>query len=160
VQTTAHVVLLEGDGPVGTPPPTGTLLRLRLPGSREVTAARLAAYGKGGRFLVALGTRGVRGAARVRVDLPATIRSPHLYGAEQVRVVDLSSSGTRLRGLILPPGSDLELKFLPPGRRQPVSMRCVVIHTLEGDPPEMGVAFTAGSLSFSIELSRPVSAER
>lgn len=155
VQSTPHVVLLEGDGPVGSPPPVGTLLRLRLPGSRDVAPARLAAYGKGGRFLVALGTRGVRGAARVRVDLPATIRGPHLYGAEQVRVVDLSSSGARLRGLVLPAGSDLELKLVPPGRHQAVSMRCVVIHTLDSDPPEMGVAFAAGSLSFSIELARP-----
>jgi hypothetical protein len=71
------------------------------------------------------------------------------------RLVDLSSSGARVRGLRLPVGSDFELSFVPPGRRSEVRVRCVVVRALEdGGQAEVGVTFSGGSVSFSVELTQ------
>jgi hypothetical protein len=117
-------------------------------------SARLAAYGQGGRYLVALGSRAVRGALRVRVDLPGIVRTGAM-GPRNVRVVDLSSSGARVRGVALPIGSDLELSLVPPGRPDLVSLRSVVVREIEdADGGEVGVAFCGRALSFRIDLTQ------
>jgi hypothetical protein len=90
----------------------------------------------------------------VRVDLPAIVRGTGLTGPTKVRVVDLSSSGARLRGLRLAVGADIELTFVPPGRRDAVTMRNVVVRTMhERGEAEIGVAFCGSTLSFSIDLT-------
>jgi hypothetical protein len=71
------------------------------------------------------------------------------------RLVDLSSSGARVRGLRLPVGSDFELSFVPPGRRSDVRMRCVVVRAVEdAEQAEVGVTFSGGSVSFTVELKQ------
>jgi hypothetical protein len=155
VQATPNVLLLEGELPGGARLPVGTPLRVTRPGQAELLEARLAAHGDRGRYLVALGSRAVRGAARVRVDLPALARGRALGGQHSARVVDLSSSGARVRGVRLPVGSEFELCFVPPGRRAGVRLGCVVVRAVDDvEPPEVGVTFTGGSLSFSVELSQ------
>ena len=153
VQTTPNVLLLEGDLPGGATLAVGTPLRIGLPGSSHLSEARLAATAEGGRYLVSLGTRAVRGAARVAVDLPAVVRSSGA-GRVSTRMVDLSSSGARLCGIRLPVGSELEVSFVPPGRHYPVTMRCVVVRAVDEDGRgAIGVTFSGSSLSFSVELT-------
>ena len=114
---------------------------------------RLAAYGQNNRFLIALGSRAVRGAARVRVDLRGVMRGVSSAGARQVRVVDLSSSGARVAGLELPVGADFDLSLVPPGRKDVVTVRCVVVRAIGDEPAaEHGVAFCGGALSFRVDL--------
>jgi hypothetical protein len=153
LQATPSVLLLEGPLPGGRELPIGSFLQVALPGQARTLEARLAAYGDGDRYLVSLGSRAVRGAVRMQVDLPAVARGPGLADEQPVRVVDLSSSGARLSGIRLPVGSDFELRFVPPGRRGSVAVRCVVVRAIdEGGPAEVGVTFSGGSLSFSVEL--------
>jgi len=155
VQATPNVLLLEGELPGGQWLPVGTPLRVTWPGQAELLEARLAAHADGGRYLVALGSRAVRGAARVRVDLPALARGRALGVERGARVVDLSSSGARVRGIRLPVGGEFELCFEPPGRRAGVRLGCVVVRAVDDvEPPEVGVTFIGGSLSFSVELSQ------
>jgi len=154
LQVTSSVLVLEGDLPPGERLAPGTPVGVRMPGSTRVVPARVAAYGQNGRYLLALGTRAVRGAARIHVDLPAVVRSAGLPGPLKARVVDLSSSGARLRGLRLAVGADIELTFVPPGRRDAVTMRNVVVRAMdERGAPEIGVAFCGSTLSFSIDLT-------
>jgi hypothetical protein len=150
------VLLLEGERPPGGPPQPGTPLRVGLPGLPRMVTARLAAYGQSGRYLVALGSRAVRGALRVRVDLPGVVRTASLTAPTSVRVLDLSSSGARVRGVQLPIGSDCELRFVPPGRNDTATLRCVVIRFVEDetDPGDLGLAFCGGTLSFRIDLTK------
>jgi hypothetical protein len=120
--------------------------------------ARLAAYGEDGRYLVALGSRAVRGAARVRVDLRAEVFSSDAPNGMPIRVLDLSSSGARLRGAALRVGDDFELRLVPPGRRDVARVRCVVVRTVpESVPPEVGVTFCGGPLSFRLQLTASLS---
>jgi hypothetical protein len=120
--------------------------------------ARLAAYGQDGRYLVTLGSRAVRGAARVRVDLRAEVFCSAAPNGVVVRVLDLSSSGARVRGAALPVGSDFEMRLVPPGRRDLVSVRCVVVRTVaDSAPPEVGVTFCGGPLSFRLQLTASLS---
>jgi acyl-coenzyme A thioesterase PaaI-like protein len=69
------------------------------------------------------------------------------------RVVDLSSSGARLAGVRLPVGSELEVSFVPPGRPYAVTMHCVVVRATNEAGSSVGVTFSEGSLSFSVELT-------
>lgn len=151
LHATPNVLLLEGELP---PLPVGTPLRVALAGSAGPVEARLAATVDNGRYLVAIGSRAVRGAARVKVDLPAVCRVAQT-GTRMARVIDLSSSGARLRGVRLAVGRELEVSFVPPGRRDNVRLRCVVVRAIEDAPdPEIGVTFSGGSLSFSVELTQ------
>jgi hypothetical protein len=122
----------------------------------KMLSARLAAYGQGGRYLVVLGTRAVRGALRVRLNLPAVVRGASLWAPLSVRIVDLSGSGACVRGARLSVGSECELCFVPPGLSDAVRLRCVVVRTVdEPDQGDMALAFCGGLLSFSVALASP-----
>jgi len=152
---TPGVVLLEGEIGAGANARAGIPVRIGLPGARNMVDGRLAAIGQNQRFLVALGSRAVRGAARVRVDLPCFAVGQALGGQKPVRIVDLSSSGARVQGLELEVGADFELRFVPPGHSTVESLRCVVVRTIgEDQPPDVGVAFCAGTLSFRTDLAQ------
>jgi hypothetical protein len=136
------VLLLEGDRPRGRVLTPGVLVRIGRPGRPPAVPARLAADGQNRRYLLALGSRAVRGTPRVRVSLPGMLNGPGVEGPAPVRIVDLSPSGARLRGVDLQVGADCELSFVPPGRRELVTRRCVVVHTKPlGVPAELVVAF-------------------
>jgi len=157
LQATTSVLLLQGDRPTGTALSPGSPLRVGLPGSPHMLPARLATYGQNNRYLVALGSRAVRGAARVRIDLRAVVHHAGARQGQPMRVVDLSSSGARLRGVPLPPGSEFELTFVPPGRHDLVTLRCVVVRAIpDTSPTEMGAAFCGSTLSFSVNLAQAV----
>jgi hypothetical protein len=153
LQATTSVLLLQGDKPAGPLLPPGSPIRVGLPGTPHMLPARLAAHGQNNRYLIALGSRAVRGAARVRLDLRAIVRHSGAPKGQPVKVLDLSSSGARLRGTPLPVGSEFELSFVPPGRNDLVTLRCVVVRAIgDTNPPEMGVAFCGGTLSFRVDL--------
>ncbi len=153
---TSSVLLLEGQQPSGSALVPGAPLRVGLPGTPRMLPARLAAHVRGDMFLVSLGSRAVRGAARARVDLPAIVRAPSMAGALNVRVVDISSSGARLRGCTLPVGREFELTFVPPGRTDVVSLRCVTVRQIDSsDGPDVGSAFCGGALAFRIDPAEP-----
>lgn len=153
---TSSVLLLAGQKPSGAPLAPGAPLRVGLPGTPRMLPARLAAHVRGDMFLVSLGSRAVRGAARARVDLPAIVRAPFLSAALSVRVVDISSSGARLRGCSLPVGREFELTFVPPGRTDVVSLRCVAVRQIDSsDGPDVGSAFCGGALAFRLGAATP-----
>lgn len=108
----------------------------------HTVTGRLAEHGRGGRFLVALGERPVRRAARLRVSLPATLRSAAAPEPQPVEIADLTTGGARVRGAELPVGSQVTLDFTPPGRTQPVTVRASVAHgTHNATRPWIGVTF-------------------
>ena len=136
------VLLLEGDKPVGRAGAPGAMVHVGRPGRTPAVPARVAADGQNRRYLLALGSRAVRGATRVRVNLPGMLNTPGVAEPVPVRIVDLSPSGARVRGIDLQVGVDCELTFVPTGRRELVTRRCVVVHTKPlGVPIEVGVAF-------------------
>jgi PilZ domain len=147
VRMTPSVLLLEGTPP-DERPEIGTPVQVSIPGMSRMRPARLAAFAPDGRILLALGKRPVRGAVRIQTDLPAELVAGQAKWC--ARVVDLSSSGARIRGAQLTVGAECELNFLPPGRRVRVTMRCVVVRAIEAN--EAAVAFCSGALSFRIEL--------
>jgi hypothetical protein len=151
IRMTPSVLLLEGPPPT-VAPEIGAPVQVSIPGMSRMVPARLATFAPDGRYLLALGKRPVRGAVRVHVDLPATVMA---QCKAEARVVDLSSSGARIRTCAeLPIGSECELSFVPPGRHERVMVRCVVVRTV--NVCETAVAFAAGALSFRIELVQPV----
>ena len=151
VRNTPSVLLLQGDGPA-VRPELGTPVEVSLPGSARVVPARLAAFASDGRFLLAVGKRPVRGAMRVFVDLPGRIEIDGRLSP--VRVVDLSSSGARVRGVAQPEvGAECGLSFVPPGRQEAPTLRCVVVRQIDAD--EAAVTFCSGALSFRIDLVVP-----
>jgi hypothetical protein len=152
VRNTPSVLVLEGEAP-GRRPEIGTTVdvELRLSGGPRVLPARLASFAPDGRFLLTLGKRPVRGAMRVRVDLPAQLEEDGR--TSKVRVVDLSSSGARVRGAQPAVGSECELRFVPPGRQERATLHCVVVRHVDAD--EAAVAFCSGALSFRIDLVGP-----
>jgi PilZ domain len=140
VHRAPEMLVLEASDPNVVLPPLGTVVRVN--GQSQVLSGRLAEHGRGGRFLLALGDRPVRGSLRLRVSLPATLRSPFLTGPVAVEIVDLTTGGARLRGAELAVGTQLTLDFTPPGREQAVMVRAVVAHgTHQADKPWMGVRF-------------------
>jgi hypothetical protein len=147
VRMTPSVLLLEG-APPPEKPEIGTPVQVSIPGMSRMVPARLATFAPDGRFLLALGKRPVRGAVRVKTDLPAALNVDGYKSC--ARVVDLSSSGARVRGAQLAVGSECELSFLPPGRQERVTLRCVVVRAIDAD--EAAVAFCSGALSFRIDL--------
>ncbi len=140
VHRAPEMLVLEASDPRLVLPPLGTLVRVT--GQGEPLSGRLAEHGRGGRFLLALGERPVRGSLRLRVSLPATLRSRALAQALTVEIVDLTTGGARIRGAELPVGSQVTLDFTPPGREQAVMVRAVVAHgTHRAEKPWIGVRF-------------------
>ncbi len=140
-------VLLRGSKPIGRALPIGSVVRLHVRDASRSIQGRIAAYGRGDAYLVALGTRAVRRAPRYRVDLPATIHSPYLPNDTGGRIVDLSAAGARVSGLSLPLGADLDLRFVPPGESGAVTMRAIVVRCVpSASPPEAGIAFCMAAL--------------
>jgi uncharacterized protein (UPF0261 family) len=141
VHRAPEMLVLEASDPRVAMPALGTSVRVAY-GQSEAVTGRLAEHGRGGRFLVALGERPVRGSVRVPVSLPATLRSPLLSGPQAVEIVDLTTGGARVRGAELAVGSQVTLDFTPPGREQAVTVRAVVAHgTHRADKPWIGVRF-------------------
>jgi hypothetical protein len=59
-----------------------------------------------------------------------------------VEIVDLTTSGARIRGVELRVGTHVTLGFTPPAREHPVNVRAVVAHgTHRGEHPWIGVLF-------------------
>lgn len=142
IGSTGNVLLLQAVDAKMTVPSLGTPIRMRVDWDRQLLSGRIAAHGVGGRFLVSIGERAIRRSRRFPVNLPGTVKSAHLYGPMEVRVVDLSTGGARLEGLDFPVGSELELCFTPPGRTAPLNVLAFVVRVIEnGDVPTVGVAF-------------------
>jgi hypothetical protein len=121
-------------------PPLGT--EMRVSGEHQQMTVRLAEHGRGGRFLVSIGDRPVRRVSRMRVSLPGTLRCATLAEPRSVEIVDLTTSGCRVRGIDLPAGSQLALEFTPPGRDESVTVRGLVVHgTARDAQPWIGVLF-------------------
>ena len=142
VGSTDSVLLVQGPEN-NSLPPLGTPIRLRLEWDRQTLNGRLAAHGKGGRFLVSVGERAIRRSRRFPVDLPGLARSSQLYGPTEVRIKDLSTGGARVEGILLPIGDEVELTFNPPGRKEPLTVLGFVVRSIDGknNVPALGVAF-------------------
>jgi hypothetical protein len=148
--STANVLLLEGTEGQHLPP-LGTLVRLKLQWDRETLTGRLAAHGVAGRFLVSVGERAIRRSRRFAVDVPGIARSAQLYGPVEVRVKDLSTGGASIEGLELPVGSEVELTFTPPGRKQPLTVLGFVVRNIDrAETPTLGVAFRLVQASMDV----------
>jgi len=134
------MLVLEAADPRIALPPPGT--RVSVTGESMKVDGRLAEHGRSGRFLVSLGSRPVRGAVRLRVSLPGTLRCPLLPEPLLVEIIDLTTAGARLRGLELPVDTQVALDFTPPGRDQSVTVRAVVAHATRGsEQPWVGLVF-------------------
>jgi len=122
IGSTASVLLLQGPDTGAKIAALGAPVRLRVDWDRQLLNCRLAAHGVGGRFLVSIGERAIRRSRRFPVDLPGVARTAQLPGPVDVRVVDLSTGGARVEGIELPVGSEIELRFTPPGRSTPITV--------------------------------------
>ena len=121
-------------------PDPGT--EVQVASAAQVSSGRMAEHGRSGRFLVSLGERPVRRSARLRVSLPATLRSPALDSPLLVELADLTTGGARIRGIELPVGTPVTLDFTPPSREDPVTVRAAVAHgTHNATRPWIGVTF-------------------
>ncbi len=142
IGSTASVLLLQGPDTGAKVAPLGAPVRLRVEWDRQLLSCRLAAHGATGRFLVSIGDRAIRRLRRVPVDLPGVARAPQLPNPVDVRVVDLSTGGARVEGIELPVGSELELRFTPPGRPTPITVLGFVLRMVEvDDARSVGLAF-------------------
>src|SRR5262245_18414160 len=95
--------ILEATNPRTALPATGTPVKLVADAAEHI--GRLSEHGRNGRFLVSLGERAVRRAARLRVSLPGVLRSASLDAPRDVEILDLTTCGCRLRGAELPVGT-------------------------------------------------------
>jgi hypothetical protein len=147
-QTTAVVVhaaremlVLEASNPRQALPALGTLIQVT--GDIGPLTGRLAEVGRAGRFLISLGDRPVRLVLRLRVSLPGTLRCATLPEPQAVEIVDLTTSGARLRGVEVPVDSHVTFEFTPPGRDEPVTVRALVAHSSnnQAEQPWIGVVF-------------------
>jgi hypothetical protein len=140
VHSARGMLVLEATDPSATLPSVGTALHVD-DGTDQV-AGRIAEHGRGRRFLVSLGERPVRTSPRMKVSLPGTLRARELAEAQTVEIVDLNTSGARIRGVELDVGTHVTLDFTPPYRREPVSVRGVVAHgTHRAERPWIGIVF-------------------
>jgi hypothetical protein len=155
--STDNVLLLEA--PEGTSlPGLGTPIRLRLVWDRQVLNGRIAAHGVAGRFLATVGERAIRRSRRFTVDLVGMARWAQI-GSAQVRITDLSTGGARVEGIDLPIGSDIELRFTPPGRNAPLTVLGFVVRTIgQSEPPALGVAFRLVQPSMDVLGNSPLAA--
>ena len=148
--STENVLLMQGPQQMSLPP-LGTPLRMRVEWDRQLLNGRIAAHGVAGRFLVSLGERAIRRSRRFPVNLPGTAKSAHLYGPVEVRVADLSTGGARIEGIELPVGTDLELRFTPPGQPGPINVLGFVVRAIAGSQvPSVGVAFRLAQPSVEV----------
>ncbi len=142
IGSTASVLLLQGPDMGAKIAQLGAPVRLRVEWDRQLLNCRLAAHGAAGRFLVSIGERAIRRSRRFAVDLPGVARAPHLPEPIEVRVIDLSTGGARVEGIDLPVGSELELRFTPPGRPTPITVLGFVVRQVEiDDARSVGLAF-------------------
>ena len=140
VHSAPHMLVLEATDPGVVLPTIGTHIQVN--GDSLALSGRLAEHGRGGRFLVSLGDRPVRQSLRLPVCLPATLRTAELAAPTEVEIIDLTSSGARLRGLELPVDTQITLDFVPPGRTDVVTVRAIVVHgRLGARQPWIGVRF-------------------
>jgi hypothetical protein len=83
--------------------------------------------------------------------------SQQLYGPVEVRITDLSTGGARVEGILLPVGSEVELRFTPPGRPAPINVLGFVVRSLDqGATPTLGVAFRLVQPSMDVLGSAPL----
>jgi hypothetical protein len=149
--STNSVLLLQGSEQRAALPPLGTPVRLRMEWDRQVLTGRLAAYGVAGRFLVSMGERPIRRSRRFNVDLPGVARGLYLQSAVPVRIADLSTGGARVAGIELPVGSEVELRFAPPGRPSALTVLGFVVRKVEAaDAPALGIAFRLAQPSMDL----------
>ena len=142
--STANVLLLQGNDGMQLPA-LGTPIRLKLDWDRQLVIGRLAANGVASRFLVTIGERSIRRSRRFPVSRPGVIRSPHVQASHDVRVTDLSAGGARVEGIELPLGTELVLRFVPPGASAPVDVHGFVVRFIAGAQlPTIGIAFRLG----------------
>jgi len=140
--STESVLLLQARDASAVPASLGIPVRLRLDWDRQIVTGRLAAHGVAGRVLVSIGERAIRRSRRFNVNLTGVARSAHVDGRVDVRIADLSTGGARVEGLRLPIGSELELRFTPPGRPAPLTVLGFVVRIVEPtEQPTVGVAF-------------------
>jgi hypothetical protein len=158
IGSTANVVLLQGPATGAAIMPLGAPVRLRVDWDRQTLKGRLAAHGVEGRFLVSIGERAIRSARRFPVDLPGLAKSPQFIRMVEVRVIDLSTGGARIQGIDLPVGSDIELRFTPPGRPEPITVVGFVVRAMERDGlPSIGLAFRMAQPSLDLLHTAPSS---
>jgi hypothetical protein len=149
--STDNVLLMQASSSSISLPSLGTPIRMRVDWDRQLLQGRIAAHGVAGRFLVSLGERAIRRSRRFPVNLPGTARSAHLYGPVEVRVADLSTGGARVEGIALPIGTELELRFTPPGQPGQITVLGFVVRSVEGNPvPSVGVAFRLAQPSVEV----------
>jgi hypothetical protein len=133
-----NMLVLEAGDPSLPLPVDGTSVRVE--GPHETLVGKVAEHGRAGRFLVSLGDRPIRRANRLKVSLPATVRSAG--ETREVEIVDLTTGGARVRGIQVPVGSELNLYFTPPGRDETVTVRASVVHANHSvQQPWIGLAF-------------------
>jgi hypothetical protein len=155
IGSTTNVLLLQGADPSIALPPLGTPVRLRVEWDRQLLNGRMAAHGVAGRFLVSIGERAIRYSRRFAVDLVGTASSLHLYGPVEVRIVDLSTGGARVKGIDLPVGTEIELQFTPPGQSASINVQGFVVRAIDGaETPMLGVAFRLVQASMDL-LGQP-----
>jgi hypothetical protein len=148
LRTTPGVVLLESL-PDAELPPIGASVRVHVDWDKQRLHGQVAAHGRGGRYLVSVGFRSIRRAPRARVELPAAARIATPDGVEtrEVRIVEFSSSGARVEGLDVPVGGELNLSFTPLRQLHAVTVRAVVVRSIDGaQPPQVGVVFRLAAL--------------
>ena len=135
-----NMLVLEAGDPKLPLPADGTPVTVE--GPKETLVGKVAEQGRAGRFLVSLGDRPIRRANRMRVSLPARVRSAELGETREVEIIDLTTGGARVRGVLVPVGSELNLYFTPPGREEPVTVRASVVHAGHAaQQPWIGLAF-------------------
>lgn len=158
IGSTDGVLLLQA-ADVTAVPTLGTPVRMRVDWDRQLLTGRIAAHGVAGRYLVSLGERPIRRSRRFPVDLPGSAKSGHLYGAVDVRITDLSAGGARVQGIDLPIGSDVELRFTPPGHAASLTVLGFVVRTIgQTGVPTVGVAFRLVQPSMDVLGARQSSA--
>lgn len=151
IGSTENVLLLQGLAKPMALPPLGTPVRMRVDWDRQLLNGRIAAHGVANRFLVSIGERAIRRSRRFAVNLPATANCAHLYGPIEVRVTDLSTGGARIEGIELPIGTELELRFTPPGQPGPITVLAFVVRMIGGaQVPTVGVAFRLAQPSIEV----------
>jgi PilZ domain len=142
IGSTESVLLLQGPDSGGTVAPLGATVRLRVGWDRQTLTGRLAAHGAEGRFLISIGERAIRRSRRFPVDLPGVARTPQGRGPIEVHICDLSTGGARVEGIELAVGSELELRFTPPGRPTPITVLGFVVRLIDIDGTRsVGLAF-------------------
>jgi hypothetical protein len=142
IGSTASVLLLQGPDIGAARAPLGAKVKLRVDWDKQALNGRVAAHGVAGRFLVSIGERAIRRSRRFPVDLPGVARCRELQGPTEVRVTDLSTGGAQVQGVDLPIGSEVELRFTPPGKPAPITVLGFVVRVIErNEVRSIGLAF-------------------